>query len=70
MKNRIDFLKEFKATLEEDLIKQTIIADYKKYQFESDAKLKGNAEAEKESKAAIFNIYKTEAMLKWIEKQL
>ena len=70
MKTRVQALEEMKALLEDDLVRQNIIAEYKKYQFENDEKLKGNAEADKELKAAIFGVYKTEAMLKWIANEL
>lgn len=70
MKTRKQFLNEMKAQLENDVVKMTIIADYKRFQFESDPKFKGNTEAKKELDTALFTIERTEQMLVWVKNQL
>lgn len=70
MKTRLTVLKEMLVLLENDYVKQQILADYKKHQFENDPKYKGNAEAKKEVGAANFSVERTGAMIEWLKKQI
>lgn len=69
MKTRKQVLNEMKTALENDLVKQYIILDYKKFQFEADLKYKGNTEAKKELSAAEFAVERTVSMIEWIKKE-
>ncbi len=70
MKNRNEVLAEMQAKLEQDIVTQSVILEYKTFQFEQDPKMKGNTEAEKELKAVKFTIDRSEAMLKWVIEEL
>lgn len=69
-KTRKQILNEMKAQLEHDVVKLTVVADYKRFQFESDPKFKGNTEAKKELDASLFTIERTEHMLSWVKAQI
>lgn len=70
MVTREEVLKQMKEKLENDMVTQGVLLDYKTFQFESDPKYKGNTEAKKELDTVKFGIERTEAMLKWINEQL
>jgi hypothetical protein len=70
MKTRKQQISEMIEGLEEDLIKQQVVKDYREYVFTSDERFKGNLEAEKELKASEMSIDRTEKMLKWLNDEL
>lgn len=69
MKNRTEVLLEMQDKLQQDIVTQNILLDYKTFQYEKDPKMKGNTEALKELNAVRFNIERTQAMLDWINNQ-
>lgn len=56
--------------LENDLVKQEVVHDYRKWVYENDERLKGNTEAQKEVKASEFSIERTKKMIKWLNDEL
>jgi hypothetical protein len=70
MKTRKQQISEMIDGLEDDLIKQQVVKDFKEYLFNNDEKFKGNLEAEKDLKASEMAIYRTETMLKWLNDEL
>ena len=70
MKTRKQQISDMIGGLEDDLIKQQVVKDFKEYLFNNDEKFKGNLEAEKDLKASEMAIYRTETMLKWLNDEL
>jgi hypothetical protein len=70
MKTRKQQVSEMIDALQDDLIKQEIIKDYRQFAYDNDERLKGNLEAKKELNASASQIDRTTKMLEWLNKEL
>ena len=70
MKTRKETVLKMIDDLENDLVLQQVLKDYRTYAYEEDEDIKGNDQAKKELNANIMKIEHTEKMIAWLNKEL
>ena len=70
MKTRKEVVLKMIDDLENDLVLQNVLKDYRAYAYENDEDIKGNTEAKRELEANKMKIAHSEKMMKWLNKEL